>query len=62
MLKTAPVLPGVCVGGPESESNNEAVEGILTTSLYFSGLLGTSVCVCVRVSSMNFKYISDSSW
>lgn len=50
MLKTAPVLPGVCVGGPESESNNEAVQGILTTSLYSSGLLATSVCACVLVA------------
>lgn len=39
MLKTAPVLPGVCVGGPEAkaeipEYNKDAVEGNLTNAFY----------------------------
>jgi len=52
MLKTAPVLPGVCVGGPEAktestESNEEATEVIRTNSSFLWVVRRVCVCVCV---------------
>lgn len=53
ILKTAPVLPGVCVGGPEAttescESNKDAVEGIVMNT-FLIDIRHMCVGVCVYV-------------